>query len=1177
MKNMKDNHGFMPIIDAMAEKIAKKEPFKNGKTFGVDLFKKLADAWSPIVREDEGVSLTEFLGFDFAKEGEKAVAKLLEKKEKAKKPSGKKVKKKDEFEEMLEELIKQNDTDYNIAAKSPNRIQEIGERIEDRLQDYRDKYINLLSPKGVEQYEDAKQEAANFLDDEWLRAEGLIKQLKQKSPEEGEKAVAKLPEDIPDVFDDTPERISRWQSEAKDVVKNLKPIKNITFGKQTTILTADGKSFPTRYAVCELASIIPSNDPFSYTPNPDFPEVCQGRNYLEVQEQQKVERNARTFDHRFLLVDSPDGVNGTPIVSEEGIVISGNSRTMTLNQLSAKYNYQADYTAHLAVVAPMFGLKAGDIKKYDVPVLVRVIEIDMNNCMTYSNIFQKSTTQEMSTEQEALALSHQLEETGGALRIAQIFADSEFETMATLLNDREMAERVVRILEEAAIITDHNRIKYFDGEFTAFGKSMVQNLLVAVVLPDEKLMNNARNYVNKIIYSLPQFIEMRSLPNEWDLTANFHDALMRESQRRAAKAKTVQEFVNQRDVFNPDAQIPEKTRLLWLALANLGRNNFKKFIQSWIQRAKDSTSNLIFDAGESPLQVLQQMTRPHGLKGLSALPIETAKKYRKIWEKARDTQDTPIHILENYFRDELGTKWRHYIKIEDNVCTNSGSAYAAVKKALPEQYSIKYADYKKGYVFDNKNNRKTKLGKILQRLKLDDLLKKYNEDTCRSNKEKSKLAVVSRNPYDIAGMTSDRAWASSSCMSIPCEKVVTRAKDNNADVSMNSEGEHYQKVQYAVPTSLIAYETTSDDRNIRTPLARVLISGYANGKGGWAFKANPRSYGNASLGFKKAVDKFVDDLNKNIGASGEYHLPSEVYDDGQGKVLDIADNRKPTEEQQQKQLEEDNMLNEFAEMLEEIPDTLNGVDELQNEPDETPLSESSKLPEKPQYKLEILKDLLAPYDCNYHTVVWGEQSSGKSTFASLLGYDLSRNGKFAFVSTEEPDDRDVNHRFRRIGVDVESNKNIVTVHKKKWPDFIDYLNRTNAQFIVLDSMNDMEEIPSPKELNGNSPWKYLLYAYQNKFNFILIQRGCVGGKAAKGEKVAYEAHIEVKMEQTLDGELIGKVVKHRKGKTGITFKLRDYLPESASKTEVKTDPISDAKAILARANKKKSRFPNLEV
>lgn len=113
---------------------------------------------------------------------------------------------------------------------------------------------------------------------------------------------------------------------------------------------------------------------------------------------------------------------------------------------------------------------------------------------------------------------------------------------------------------------------------------------------------------------------------------------------------------------------------------------------------------------------------------------------------------------------------------------------------------------KKAKPGEQKDLRKIKIGKILGRLNKSELLKQFNERLGTSKKDIQNIQFefcITHNPYDIAGMSTDRNWTS--CMEL----------DN---------GEYKDTPLYQVQYGgMVAYLISAEDKNIEKPFARIAI------------------------------------------------------------------------------------------------------------------------------------------------------------------------------------------------------------------------------------------------------------------------------------------------------------------------------------------------------------------
>lgn len=196
-------------------------------------------------------------------------------------------------------------------------------------------------------------------------------------------------------------------------------------------------------------------------------------------------------------------------------------------------------------------------------------------------------------------------------------------------------------------------------------------------------------------------------------------------------------------------------------------------------------------------------------------------------------------------------------------------------------------NYTEGYYVSPLSNTKISIGKIFNLVKkklpnynyygtsIKDLEKVFNT---RPSKFKGKV-VISRHPYDIAGMSTDRGW--SSCMNL----VKTEGMENYSE--------------YVEPTimrgALIAYLIKDKDKNINSPTSRLLIKPYIR-KGETINYAEPNwvlfvsdIYGTVYPKFAKAVQRWVNEnWNNKIlenSKNKEFEFLHDLYKEKSDKEL----------------------------------------------------------------------------------------------------------------------------------------------------------------------------------------------------------------------------------------------------------------------------------------------------
>lgn len=201
-----------------------------------------------------------------------------------------------------------------------------------------------------------------------------------------------------------------------------------------------------------------------------------------------------------------------------------------------------------------------------------------------------------------------------------------------------------------------------------------------------------------------------------------------------------------------------------------------------------------------------------------------------------------------------------------------------------EGYQI--TDYLGGYC--SKGNRVFKIGKILEKLKNEAVDREVNSEYCkqypdeipelkqatidnwkylinrfindagRKNHQVSDnlMIVISQDPHDIAQMSYGRQWDS-------CMNISTGVHKNDAYCEVKSGG-------------LIAYLISKNDKEIKRPLARVLIRRFSNISGISIAKVENNTYGLDHPGFFEFVNNWVQEKNKE-NISNSKILSSPVY------------------------------------------------------------------------------------------------------------------------------------------------------------------------------------------------------------------------------------------------------------------------------------------------------------
>ena len=250
---------------------------------------------------------------------------------------------------------------------------------------------------------------------------------------------------------------------------------------------------------------------------------------------------------------------------------------------------------------------------------------------------------------------------------------------------------------------------------------------------------------------------------------------------------------------------------------------------------------------------------------LEALSLSRAKEYTRGWNKNR---------LKEWFGDE----YRIYIPLnKDLIKITKSPIQKKIEKELKNSfYEIK--NYQNGIALDKQYNREIKIGKLLNKLGFQNLLKEYNNDPTRTSakqQEEDLLVVISRHPYDIAGQSTGRGWTS-------CKNL-----DNGCNM---------EYVKDESKGNLIAYLIKSNDKNINKPIARIMIVPFYDNNLNIKFVPEPNVYGSAgkyNKAFKETVNQWLQE--KQGVLSGKFKASNFSYLDRLNRDMVFFDTTKPPE------------------------------------------------------------------------------------------------------------------------------------------------------------------------------------------------------------------------------------------------------------------------------------------
>lgn len=308
--------------------------------------------------------------------------------------------------------------------------------------------------------------------------------------------------------------------------------KQIIKGMPFKVYTASQmEGIPIHYAIIEASDLIPSHDPMSFAKRSDYPEGVQEREYhRDKHEQAKVIDHARNLKTPLLLTNNPDAVNGPPIIMQNGIVLGGNSRAMTLIRAYEDGPMGVKYKTKLAMFANQFGVTSAQVEGMRRPVLVRVtdeISDDPKELHRMASVFNEPMIQALSTEAKMVSMGKNVAP-ASVQRIGMMMAETD-ETIRGLLDKKSYALEILNMLHNDGIITKSQLNKYWNEKRDMIndeGKRLVEGVLMGSVIDDADLLRDTPpSIMQKISRSLADLTKIRGRGGDWDITGTLKLAL----------------------------------------------------------------------------------------------------------------------------------------------------------------------------------------------------------------------------------------------------------------------------------------------------------------------------------------------------------------------------------------------------------------------------------------------------------------------------------------------------------------------------------------------------------------------------------------------------------------------------------------------------------------------------
>jgi N12 class adenine-specific DNA methylase len=375
-------------------------------------------------------------------------------------------------------------------------------------------------------------------------------------------------------------------------------------GNPNAITLADGSTIRGHYVLTEAGAATASHDVNNaYEPTEGFPvdengESVNDRDYKRDKDAQRIVRDmADSYDSRALQ---------TPvIVSKDGVVLSGNNRTMS-GEIAAKNGTDKAYVDHLREFGAMFGFTSEQIDGMQHPRVVFVPDEELPYDASTFARFNAEQQKKQSNPEHAVKL--------GKIVPDNVFTSitndiSRFDRMSDYYADDKSVASAISQLLDAGVINEMQLPELRTGNaLSAAGKELIENTLIGKVFqtsPDAvRQIFSTPTLRQSVVMGLNEIANNRTLAKSgYDLSKELAAAVDLVSRAKSdspdiyKEGMPVSPYGRQQGLFDDeygDSRVTDGVTLLLADLLNSGKpSDLRKVLSTYNNEAASSAAGQI--------------------------------------------------------------------------------------------------------------------------------------------------------------------------------------------------------------------------------------------------------------------------------------------------------------------------------------------------------------------------------------------------------------------------------------------------------------------------------------------------------------------------------------------------------------------------------------------------------
>lgn len=352
-----------------------------------------------------------------------------------------------------------------------------------------------------------------------------LEEQQRKDAERHDAAVAQREADLAEAEAKRVEQERTGANAAQPIVRERWNASPKVEGFDTEFNLPNGETIDGRYVLVESGAATPSHDPTNnFTSMEGYPVDDNGNNIND----RDYQRSPEAMEHTRNMAANYDGraLQSIPVVSREGVVLSGNGRTMA-GMLAAQDGTDGVYKEKLKKRSREFGFTPEQVEAMQHPRVVFVPNEDMPYTTETLAKFNESNEKQMSPSEKAFKYGKMVDnDTFG--RIMRTI--NGFNSLADFYADRKATDAVLGEMITSGIYNKNDIPALYDGEkLSESAKADIESILIGKFFEKNPDMVNMIVDMpavrQKVVKAMQEIADNANLGEDYSLQQQFADAV----------------------------------------------------------------------------------------------------------------------------------------------------------------------------------------------------------------------------------------------------------------------------------------------------------------------------------------------------------------------------------------------------------------------------------------------------------------------------------------------------------------------------------------------------------------------------------------------------------------------------------------------------------------------------